>query len=118
MIDWPETLNADNWILRDHLRVTSNRVALWTDDRNVTFGELDAHASGFASALLENGVDRQDRVLIVLPDGPQYAAAVFGILRMCAVVVMVNPELSREALVGILRQAGATAAFVDGIYKD
>ncbi|MEX2133510.1 MAG: benzoate-CoA ligase family protein [Acidimicrobiia bacterium] len=115
---WPETLNADNWILRDHLRVTSDRVALRTDDRNVTFGELDALASGFAAALLDNGVERQDRVLIVLPDGPQYAAAVFGIFRIGAVVVMVNPELSREALVGILNRARATAAFVDDIYRD
>ena len=116
MIDWPGTLNADNWILRDHLRVTSDRVALRTDDRNVTFGELDSLASGFASALLDNGVDRQDRVLIVLPDSPQYAAAVFGTFRIGAVVVMVNPELSREALVGILNRARATAAFVDDLY--
>ncbi|MGF1616323.1 MAG: AMP-binding protein [Acidimicrobiia bacterium] len=118
MIDWPEALNVDNWILRDHLRLTADRVALRTDDRDVTFGELDALASGFASSLLDHGVERQDRVLIVLPDGPQYAAAVFGIFRIGAVVVMVNPGLSREALVGILNRAGATAAFVDVIYRD
>jgi benzoate-CoA ligase family protein len=116
MIDWPEALNADNWILRDHLRVTSDRIALRTTERSVTYRELDVLASGFASALLDNGVDRQDRVLIVLPDSPQYAAAVFGTFRIGAVVVMVNPELSREALVGILNRARATAAFVDDLY--
>lgn len=116
MIDWPDTLNIDNWILRDHLRLTSDRVAVRSDDGNVTFRELDDLASGFAAALLHTGVDRQDRVLIVMPDGPQYAAAVFGIFRVGAVVVMVNPELSREALVGILNRARATAAFVDEIY--
>ncbi len=118
MIDWPETLNVDNWILRDHLRMTADRVALRTDDRNVTFGELDSLASGFAAALVDAGVTPQDRVLVVLPDGPEYAAAVFGIFRMGAVVVMVNPDLSREALVGILNRAGAAAAFVDDLYRE
>ena len=118
MIDWPETLNVDNWILRDHLRMTADRVALRTDDRNVTFGELDSLASGFAAALLDAGVTPQDRVLVVLPDGPEYAAAVFGTFRMGAVVVMVNPDLSREALVGILNRAGASAAFVDDLYRE
>jgi benzoate-CoA ligase family protein len=118
MSGWPENLNVDNWILRDHLRVTSDRVALRMDDRNVTYAELDALASGFAAALQDMGVLKGDRVLIVLPDGVDYAAAVFGTFRLGAVVVMVNPDLSRDALVGILNQARATAALVDIGYRE
>jgi benzoate-CoA ligase family protein len=118
MSGWPENLNVDNWILRDHLRVTSDRVALRLDDRNVTYAELDALASGFAAALQDMGVTKGDRVLIVLPDGVDYAAAVFGTFRLGAVVVMVNPDLSRDALVGILNQARATAALVDIGYRE
>jgi benzoate-CoA ligase family protein len=118
MSGWPENLNVDNWILRDHLRVTSDRVALRLDDRNVTYAELDALASGFAAALQDMGVMKGDRVLIVLPDGVDYAAAVFGTFRLGAVVVMVNPDLSRDALVGILNQARATAALVDIGYRE
>ncbi|HUF95132.1 MAG TPA: benzoate-CoA ligase family protein [Acidimicrobiia bacterium] len=118
MSGWPENLNVDNWILRDHLRVTSDRVALRLDDRNVTYAELDALASGFAAALQDMGVMKGDRVLIVLPDGVDYAAAVFGTFRLGAIVVMVNPDLSRDALVGILNQARATAALVDIGYRE
>jgi len=118
MSGWPENLNVDNWILRDHLRVTSDRVALRLDDRNVTYAELDALASGFAAALQDMGVMKGDRVLIVLPDGVDYAAAVFGTFRLGAVVVMVNPDLSRDALVGILNQARATVALVDIGYRE
>ncbi|MEX1037312.1 MAG: benzoate-CoA ligase family protein [Acidimicrobiia bacterium] len=118
MSDWPETLNADSWVLRDHLRVTNDRVALRLDDRNVTFGELDSLASGFAAALVDGGVKREDRVLIVLPDGLHYPVAIFGTFRIGAVVVMVNPELSREAMAGILNRARATAAVVDARYKE
>jgi benzoate-CoA ligase family protein len=118
MIDWPETLNVDSWILRDHLRMTADRVALRTDEGSVTFGELDALASGFAAALVDAGVAAQDRVLLVLPDGLQYAAAVFGTFRIGAVVVMVNPELSREGLAGIIDRAAASAAFVGDAYRD
>jgi benzoate-CoA ligase family protein len=115
---WPETLNADNWVLRDHLTVTSGRIALRLDDRNVTYAELDELASGSAAALRDAGVKKGERVLIVLPDGVEYAAAVFGTFRLGAVVVMVNPDLSREALVGILNQARAAAAFVDAGYRE
>jgi benzoate-CoA ligase family protein len=118
MSGWPETLNVDNWILRDHLRVTSDRVALRLDDRNVTYAEMDALASGFAAALQDVGVKQGDRTLIVLPDGVDYAAAVFGTFRFGAVVVMVNPDLSRDALAGILNRARATAAFVDIGYRE
>jgi len=115
---WPENLNVDNWVLRDHLRVTSDRVALRLDDRNVTYAELDGLASGVAAALRDVHVKQGDRVLIVLPDGVDYAAALFGTFRYGAVVVMVNPDLSTEALVGILNRARATAAIVDAGFRE
>ncbi len=118
MTDWPESLNADNWFLRERLSATRNRTALRLDDREVSYWEVDALASGFAESLIAAGVSPRDRVLIVLPDGAEYVAALFGILRVGAVVVMVNPGLAHEALVGIVKRAAASAAFVHERHRD
>lgn len=118
MTDWPDSLNVDNWILRDDLDSKLDRIALRLDDATVTYGELDSTASGYANALNAAGVSKSDRVLTVLPDGLDYAAALFGILRVGAVVVMVNPALSEPAMEGIVRRATAPIAFVHPDYRD
>ncbi|MGH3668313.1 MAG: AMP-binding protein, partial [Acidimicrobiia bacterium] len=62
-----------------------DRVALRLDDRDVTYAEVNRAASGFASLLSDDGVEAGDRVLLVMPDGLQYVAALFGVLRLGAV---------------------------------
>jgi len=48
-------------------------------------------------------------VIIALPDGPDYVGALFGILKIGAVVVMVNPELKPEAIAYFLEYSRAVA---------
>ncbi len=118
MSDWPDILNVDNWILRDHLDSTGDRIAIRTDSGNTTYSELDALASDYARVLSENGLARFDRVLILLPDGPSYAASLFGIFRAGGVAVMVNPHLATDGMQGILNTARARIALVDPSYRN
>ncbi len=53
-----------------------------------------------------------DRVLIVLPDGVEYVAAIFGTFRVGGVVVMVNPGLATDAMSAIVERSKAAAAVV------
>ena len=116
--DWPDVLNADTWFLRDRLDDSAGKVALRLDDRNVTYAEVDAAASTSARSLIELGVAPGDRVLLVLGDGLEFVASFFGALRIGAVVVMVNPGLTREALAGILNRATAPAAVVAAEFEE
>jgi fatty-acyl-CoA synthase len=59
--------------------------------RRVTYAELAAQAQAVAGWLQQQGVQKGDRVIVFLQNCPQYAAAVYGILRADAVVVPVNP---------------------------
>ncbi|HEY5891414.1 MAG TPA: benzoate-CoA ligase family protein [Acidimicrobiia bacterium] len=117
MPDWPANLNIDNWILRDHLDTLGDRVAIRTDSGNTTYSELDAMASAYALELSLNGLSRFDRVLILLPDGPSFAAGLFAIFRAGGVAVMVNPHLASDAMLGILKTARARVALVDLAYR-
>jgi benzoate-CoA ligase family protein len=111
--DWPSTLNADNFFLRDRLAEgRGDRVAIRLDDHVVTYAEVDARASGYASLLLDRGVSAGDRVLLVLPDGVDFVAALFGVFRIGAVVVMLNPGLTVEAMTAIVDGSRAAATIV------
>ncbi len=66
----------------------------------LTFGDLKQQSDALAVALAELGVAKGDRVGIMLPNCPQYIVATFGILRLGAVVVNVNPSYTpREAAI-------------------
>ena len=71
--------------------------AIRLGDTVVTYAQLDAASARVAGLLRERGVRAGDRVGVMLPNVPQFAAAYYGILRAGAVVVPMNVLLkSRE----------------------
>ncbi len=72
------------------------RVAIAGEPREVTYAELAALSSRVGNALLAQGVTRGDRILILLPDSPEFIAAFFGAAKIGAIAVPVNP-LARTA---------------------
>jgi fatty-acyl-CoA synthase len=82
-------------------------------DTVLTHAQLREQAEAVAGWLQQAcGVRRGDRVLLALPNGPQWALACFGILRADAVVVPLNPMSRREELELLATDSGATVAFV------
>ena len=109
----PETFNISEHFLGDRIREgLGARRALVTDRGALTYAEVDAMASRYGNVLAAAGVRPEERVLVALPDGPEYVAALFGVLRMGGVVVMVNPHLPREQLRYFYEYTRARAAFV------
>jgi len=116
---WPDRLNIDEHLLRQRLTEgDGDRVALRLDDRLVTYAEVDRAASGFASLLAGHGVRAGDRVLLVMPDGLEYVGALFGVLRIGAVGLLLNPALPRKDMGAIAGLARATGAVIHHSHRD
>ena len=60
-----------------------------------------------AAALTELGVRPEDRVLIMLPDGPGFAEAFAATIQQGAVPLPVNPLLPVPDIVAVAAEAGA-----------
>ena len=60
---------------------TPEHAALITKDREVPFRVLTEMAGRAAAAFAEAGLRRGDRVLVLLGNGPEYAAVFFGSCR-------------------------------------
>lgn len=95
----PEDLNMADWFLRARLREGhGDRVAIIAGDRCITYAEVDRLAAKFGNVLRGLGVVPEQRVIIALPDIPEFAGAFFGVLAMGAVVVMVNSHLKPDEI--------------------
>ncbi len=86
--------------------------ALLTASGAHTYAEVQALASRFGHVLADSGVDVEHRVLIALPDTPEFVGALFGALKLGAVVVMANPGLPRAEIEYLLSYTRARALVV------
>ncbi len=71
------------------------RTALTSPHRSLTFGQLSDAMGHLACALKGRGIGRSARVAIVLPNGPDLAAAFLGVAA-CAVCAPLNPGYRRD----------------------
>ena len=110
----PESFNiADHFLVARLDAGEGERVALRLDDRTLTYAEVDRLANRTGNALRAAGVRQEERVLVALPDGPAFVAALFGVLKIGAVAVPVNPELPVDNLAGIIGYSRARVVVVD-----
>jgi len=92
--DLPERLNIADLFLDARIREgRGERPALHMDAGTLTYRDVQGLAERWAHLLAEAGVSCEQRVLIALPDGPDFVGVLFGTLKLGAVVVMVNPGL-------------------------
>ena len=80
--------------------------------KRYSFGQIDADSRAFGAYLQNLGLQRGDRVAIMLPNVPQYPVAVMAILRAGFVVVNVNPLYTPRELAHQLKDSGAKAILI------
>jgi long-chain acyl-CoA synthetase len=93
----------------DSLARHAARPALRHMGHDLRYAQLDDDARALAAWLQAQGVERGDRVALMMPNLPQFAVAAVAVLRAGAVVVSVNPGSMARELELQLRDAGACA---------
>ncbi|OHV19575.1 AMP-dependent synthetase [Parafrankia soli] len=86
-----------------------DRCAVRFAGRRTSYGELREQAARFGSALLGRGLERGDRVAVLLPNCPQYLVVLFGAWHAGLVAVPVNAKLAGPEIQVILDDSGARA---------
>jgi long-chain acyl-CoA synthetase len=78
----------------------------------ITYREVDERSRALGAWLQSQGVQRGDRVAVMMPNVPQYLVAIGAVLRIGGVVVNVNPLYTARELQHQLADAGATVIIV------
>ncbi len=100
--------------IRDILsRADAEAPAIRAPDKSpLSYGQLFQHADDVASRLRGMGVGRNDRVAIILPNGPEMAVA-FLASALCGTAAPLNPAYRREELDFYLNDLNAKLIIVD-----
>jgi long-chain acyl-CoA synthetase len=88
------------------------RTAFVSIGSEMSYDTLARQAKAFAAYLQRIGIQRGDRVAIMLPNTFQYPVSLFGVLKAGAVVVNVNPLYTPRELARQLKDSGAKAIVV------
>lgn len=90
----------------------AGKVAYSFMGKELSFAEVDAQSRAFAAYLQGLGLQRGDRVALMMPNIPQYPVAVAAVLRAGFVVVNVNPLYTARELEHQLKDSGAKAIVI------
>lgn len=117
----PATVNYPDQTLPDLLRTAVDRypdnAALVYFGKELTYRELDRYSAQFANRLLQFGLRQGDRVMVILPNLPQFLICHFGILRAGGVAAAISPLLVEREIEQLARDAGARILIVlDSFY--
>lgn len=83
------------------------KLALIDDEKRRTYAQLNAAADAVAGGLVSRGVQRGDRVALLLDNRGEFAEAFFGIVRIGAIAVPLNTRDQKPELEYLLGHAGA-----------
>jgi benzoate-CoA ligase len=111
----PERFNASLLLDRNLEAGREQKPAVICGSETVTYSELFARACGVGAALRDLGVERGERVLVVMDDCPWFPAAFLGAMRIGAVPVSVNPLYGPDEYSYFVEDSGARLAIVDDV---
>ncbi|MFC9968788.1 (2,3-dihydroxybenzoyl)adenylate synthase [Nocardia ignorata] len=99
-------------LLRDTARTQPSSPAILSDAAVQSYAELDAAADAMAHGLLALGIRPGDRVIVQLPNIPEFATALFGLLRAGVIPVLTLPAHRRAEIEHLAALSEAVAYLI------
>ena len=99
-------------LLGEAWRRHGDRLACDCMGARLRFRDIDTLSQALGAWLQRQGIERGDRVALMMPNLPQYLVAIAGVLRIGAVVVNVNPLYTARELQHQLKDSQAKAIVV------
>jgi benzoate-CoA ligase family protein len=92
----PEQLNLAEEFLYRQGRQKPEAPAIYFEDQVITYGQLMDQTDRATTVYKAHGLELEQRVLLMVPDVPQFASAWLGAVKAGGVVSAVNPDLKPE----------------------
>lgn len=96
---WPAKLNVAEFLVdRNIERGLGEKTAVLHEDKRITYGELQRLMNSFGNALKSLGVEPSDRVMLRLPNVPEFLISHLATQKIGAVSVPVHPLLRAKEI--------------------
>jgi benzoate-CoA ligase family protein len=115
--DVPETFNMATLLVDRHVEEgRGDRVAIYSGDERITYRELQRRVNRAGNMLRNEGIEIEDRVIILMSDRPEFVETYVGSMKMGAVPVPVNTTSPPEDLAYYVEDSRAAAVVADEAY--
>ena len=105
------TTNIASWV-RDRAATDPDLPAIKQGDTVLSYADLESAASRLATTLSNRGVTAGDRVAMIMPNVAYFPIVYYGILRVGAIAVPMNPLLKAGEISFVWSDCGAKVAMV------
>ena len=96
-------------IVRDYLEKQAKekptKPAILFREEKITFSDLNTLSNRVANRLLKVGVEKRDRIVLLLQNCPEFVVAYFAILKTGAIAVILDVRLSPAEMEPIFQEA-------------
>jgi 2-aminobenzoate-CoA ligase len=96
----------------------AGRPAIHYRDQVLTYGEIQKRVNQLANGLRATGIDRGDRVMLRMPNGPEFIITWLACQKLGIVTVSTMPLLRARELAYIAEDAGTRVAVVSSGLRD
>jgi len=97
VINIPDTFNQAEFLVDRHLKEgRAENIAIYYEHQKITYAELAAMVNRTGNALKDLGVEMENRVMLILPDCPEFLYSYLGAMKIGAVPVPVNTLASSQ----------------------
>ena len=118
MLDLPERYNVSTLLDANLHAGRGGKVVIYCGDERVTYDDLYARVCRMGRGLRSLGVEREQRVLLVLNDTPAFPVAFFGAIRIGAIPAPINPLLREDDYRHFVEDTCASVVIADAMYVE
>src|ERR687888_2298091 len=112
-VELPNIYNAATTFIDENIATgRGKRAAIYYQDQTFTYQDVFEQVNRTGNALKELGVEIEHRVLLILPDSPEFAFSFFGAIKIGAVPIPTNPGMRAKDYEYLLNDSRARAAIV------
>jgi acyl-CoA synthetase (AMP-forming)/AMP-acid ligase II len=105
-------------IPKRNAKLYPNEIALKYEEREYTFAYFNERVNRLANALFRFRIRKGDRIAVLERNCPEYLELYFGAAKCGNVVVPINPRLSQEEILFLLKDSGARVLFLGEEFVD
>jgi benzoate-CoA ligase family protein len=112
-VELPEIYNAAATFVDENItQGRGGRIAIYYQDETITYQEVYEKVNRAGNALKGLGVEIEHRVLLALPDSPEFAYSFFGAIKIGAVPIPTNPWMAAKDYQYLINDSRARAIIV------
>src|SRR5262245_52776731 len=113
-LHYPEKLNAAEELVRRNVESGfSRKPAIYYEQQAISYGEVERTVRRLAGALAARGLGKGDRVLLRLPNSPEFIYSWLAVVHLGAIAVATVPLLRAREMEKIICDAGIGTAIVN-----